>query len=127
MTAHLYEEIEVLTAERDFYRDQVGELTACVTPGLHLLGFTPQERRILGLLMRSPGSMRSREAVLIAADTDLEKDAIKTARVCISKLRKKLKALGIENAISKYSMLGYTMTAEASHELTKRAESIKYE
>lgn len=128
MTAHLYEEIEVLTAERDFYRDQVRELTTSPAPQIYRLGFTPQECRILGVLMRSPGQLKSHEAVIIAAGTDENKDAVRTARVCVAKIRKKLRVLGVEGeTITKRNPLGYAMHPEAIHQLTEKAEAITYE
>lgn len=128
MTAHLYEEIEVLTAERDFYREQVKELTTSPAPQIYRLGFTPQECRILGLLMKSPGQLKSHEAVIIAADTNESKDAVRTARVCVAKIRKKLKALGFEEeTITKRNPLGYAMHPEAVFKLTEKANAIEYE
>lgn len=127
MTAHLYEEIEMLTAERDYYRDQVRELTSSPAPGIYRLGFTPQECRILGLLMRRKGLLCSHEAVIIAADTAEGKDAVRTARVAVAKIRKKLKALEIEEAISKRNPLGYVMCPAAAETLQKKADRITYE
>lgn len=116
MTAHLYEEIEMLTAERDFYREQVQELLNDAAPKIYTLGFSPQECRILNLLMRTPGQTRSHEAVMIAAGTDAEKDAVRTGRVLVSKIRRKLIDLGVgKGAITRGDRYGYTMTHEAAH------------
>lgn len=125
--AHLYQEIEELTAERDFYKDQVEELTKEPVARIYRLGFTPQECRILGLMMRRRGQLVSRTSVEIAAQVKDQKDERRTVNVVLAKIRAKFRTLGIEQSISKWNPEGWVLCPKAADKITELAEEIEYE